>query len=81
MFGNIGFPELLLIFIIALLVFGPKKLPEVGRQVGRALREFQRAKEGIKEKFEQEIQAEEPKDAGEKSKDTDERNQKDGAGK
>ncbi len=62
MFGNIGFPELLLIFIIALLVFGPKKLPEVGRQVGRAIREFNRAKEGIKDKFEQGLKEEERKE-------------------
>ena len=57
MFGNIGFPELILIFIIALLVFGPKKLPEVGRSIGKAMREFQRAKDDIKDKFEKEINA------------------------
>ena len=44
MFGSIGFPELLLIMTIALLVFGPKKLPEVGKSIGKALREgFQTA--------------------------------------
>jgi TatA/E family protein of Tat protein translocase len=62
MFGNIGFPELLIILAIALLIFGPKKLPEVGRSIGRALREFRKTSDDIKEKIEEEIQAEEFKD-------------------
>ncbi|MBM7868230.1 twin-arginine translocase subunit TatB [Heliobacterium gestii] len=45
---NIGFPELVLIFIVALIVLGPSKLPEVGRSVGKALGEFRRATEGLK---------------------------------
>ncbi|TVY09796.1 twin-arginine translocase TatA/TatE family subunit [Paenibacillus cremeus] len=40
MFGNIGFGELLLIGVIALVLFGPSKLPDLGRSLGRALREF-----------------------------------------
>ncbi|TET68074.1 MAG: TatA/E family twin arginine-targeting protein translocase [Candidatus Aminicenantes bacterium] len=59
MFGNIGFPELLIILVIALLIFGPKKLPEVGRSIGKALREFRKTSDEIKEKFEEEIQADE----------------------
>ena len=55
MFGNIGFPELLIILIIALLIFGPKKLPEVGRSIGKALREFRKTSDEIKEKIEEEI--------------------------
>ncbi len=55
MFGNIGFPELLIILVIALLVFGPKKLPEVGRSVGKALREFRRTSDEIKGRIEEEI--------------------------
>lgn len=62
MFGNIGFPELIIIFAIALLVFGPKKLPEVGRSIGRALREFRRTSDELKERIEEEIQAEEFKE-------------------
>jgi len=58
MFGNIGFPELLIILIIALLIFGPKKLPEVGRNIGRAIREFRRASDELREKIEDEIKAE-----------------------
>jgi TatA/E family protein of Tat protein translocase len=44
---NIGPAELMVIFILALLVFGPKKLPEVSRQIGRGIREFRRASEQI----------------------------------
>ena len=62
MFGNIGFPELLVIMVIALLIFGPKKLPEVGRSIGKALREFRKTSDEIKEKIEEEIQAAEFKD-------------------
>ncbi len=62
MFGNIGFPELLIILAIALLVFGPKKLPEVSKSIGRAVREFRRASDEIKGKIEQEIQASEFKE-------------------
>ncbi len=62
MFGNIGFPELLFILAIALLVFGPKKLPEVGRSIGKALREFRRTSDEIKEKIEEEINADEFKE-------------------
>jgi sec-independent protein translocase protein TatA len=62
MFGSIGFPELLVILTIALLIFGPKKLPEVGKSIGKALREFRRTSDEIKEKIEEEIQAEEFRD-------------------
>ncbi len=59
MFGNIGFPELLIILAVALLIFGPKKLPEVGRSIGKALREFRKTSDEIKEKIEEEIQVDE----------------------
>lgn len=62
MFGSIGVPELIIIFAIALLIFGPKKLPEVGRSIGRALREFRKTSDEIKGKIEEEIQAEEFKE-------------------
>jgi sec-independent protein translocase protein TatA len=44
--GDIGFPEFVVILVIALLVFGPGRLPEMGRSVGRALREFRQAIRG-----------------------------------
>ncbi len=54
MFG-LGFPELLLIFVIALIVFGPKKLPELGRSIGRAMAEFKKASEEFKESMQAEM--------------------------
>ena len=62
MFGNIGLQEMMVIMAIALLVFGPKKLPEIGRSVGKALREFKKSTEEIKEKFEEQIRADDFKD-------------------
>ena len=62
MFGSVGPTEIILIFIIALLVFGPKKLPEVGKSVGKAIREFKKASEEIKGRIEEEIQASEIRD-------------------
>jgi TatA/E family protein of Tat protein translocase len=56
---GIGFPEMLLIMAVALLVFGPKKLPEIGRSLGRAIREFKRSSDELKERFEEEVRAEE----------------------
>ena len=43
MFGKIGLPELILILVIALIIFGPRKLPDIGRSIGRGLREFKQA--------------------------------------
>ncbi|MGB9004392.1 MAG: TatA/E family twin arginine-targeting protein translocase [Candidatus Aminicenantales bacterium] len=56
---GIGFPEMLLIMAIALLVFGPKKLPEIGKSLGRAIREFKRSSDELKERFEEEIRVDE----------------------
>lgn len=56
---NIGFPELILILVIALLIFGPKKLPEIGKSIGRAIAELKRASNELKETIEEEIRAEE----------------------
>lgn len=51
---NIGMPELILVFVIALIVFGPKRLPEIGRQIGKAMAMFKRATMDLKEALEQE---------------------------
>lgn len=48
MFGSLGFPEILLILVLALLIFGPKRLPEVGRTIGKGLSEFRRASSDLK---------------------------------
>ena len=61
MFGSIGIPELLIIMALALLVFGPRKLPEVGKSLGKAMREFKRTSEEIRGRIEDEIQASEIK--------------------
>jgi sec-independent protein translocase protein TatA len=50
--GPVGFPEMVAIFVIALLLFGPKKLPELGRTLGRAITEFRRASNELKATFE-----------------------------
>jgi Tat protein translocase TatB subunit len=52
---NLGFPEMLFLFVLALLIFGPKKLPEIGRQVGKALGEFKRASNDFKAQIQTEI--------------------------
>jgi TatA/E family protein of Tat protein translocase len=55
MFGSIGFPELILIFIVVLLVFGPKKLPEFAKLLGKAVREFRSTIDQAKAAIEDEI--------------------------
>ena len=52
---NLGFPEMIFLFLFALIIFGPKKLPEIGRQIGRALNEFKRASNEFKAQIESEI--------------------------
>jgi sec-independent protein translocase protein TatA len=55
MFSNIGFPGLILILVVALVIFGPNKLPEIGRAFGKSLREFKRATEGLADDIREEI--------------------------
>ncbi|NEP76641.1 TatA/E family twin arginine-targeting protein translocase [Okeania sp. SIO2G5] len=52
---GIGLPEMAIIFIVALLVFGPKKLPEMGRSLGKALKSFQDATKEFESEFKQEV--------------------------
>jgi TatA/E family protein of Tat protein translocase len=54
MFG-LGVPELIVIFVIALIVFGPKKLPDLGKALGRGIAEFKRASQEVKETIETEV--------------------------
>lgn len=54
--GPLGIQEIILIVVIALIVFGPKKLPELGRSVGKTLAEFRRASNEIKHSIEKEIE-------------------------
>ncbi|MCM3572433.1 MULTISPECIES: twin-arginine translocase TatA/TatE family subunit [Mesobacillus] len=55
MFSNIGFPGLILILVIALIIFGPNKLPEIGRAVGKSMREFKNATSGLTDDIKKEM--------------------------
>ena len=57
MFGTLGTSEMIFIFLLALVLFGPKKLPEIGRTVGRAITEFRRASSELKTTFDREVRA------------------------
>ena len=54
--GSLGVPEMMVIFILALVLFGPKKLPEIGRTLGKAITEFKKASTELKSTFEREMQ-------------------------
>lgn len=58
MFGSLGGPELILILVIALIVFGPRRLPEMGKSVGKMLVEFRRASNDFKRTIEEEVESE-----------------------
>ena len=62
-FGNIGMGELIIIFTIALLIFGPRKLPELGRSLGKSLSEFKKASNELRNTLEEEIRVEEQREA------------------
>jgi sec-independent protein translocase protein TatA len=62
MLGSIGMPELIIIFVFALIIFGPRKLPELGRSLGRSLSEFKKASNELRSTLEEEIRIEEQKE-------------------
>ena len=66
MFGSIGMPELIIIFTVALIVFGPRKLPELGRSLGKSLQEFKRASNELKHTLDEEISLEDRQRAAQK---------------
>jgi len=61
-FGTLGMPELILIFVVALLLFGPRKMPQIGRSIGRAMGEFRRASNEFKRTIEDEVASDEIRD-------------------
>jgi Tat protein translocase TatB subunit len=58
MFGTLGGPELFVIFVVALIVFGPRKLPEIGKSLGKMMSEFRRASNDFRSTIESEVEAE-----------------------
>ena len=64
MFGSLGVPELLLIFAVILIVFGPRRIPEIGRMLGKAMGEFRKATDDLKSTIEREVRLEELKKVG-----------------
>jgi TatA/E family protein of Tat protein translocase len=63
MFGNLGMGELIVIFTIALLIFGPRKLPELGKSLGKSIAEFKKASNELRNTLEEEIRLEEQRDS------------------
>jgi TatA/E family protein of Tat protein translocase len=66
MFGSIGMPELVIILVIALIIFGPRKLPELGKSLGKSINEFKKASTELQNTLEKEIQIEEQKEKEER---------------
>jgi len=56
--GNLGWPEIMIILVIALIVFGPRKLPELGKSLGKGLAQFRKASEDFKRTWEDEVEME-----------------------
>jgi Tat protein translocase TatB subunit len=63
MFGTLGGPELFLIFVVALIIFGPRKLPEIGKSLGKMMAEFRKASNDFRSTIESEVEAEKIRDA------------------
>jgi sec-independent protein translocase protein TatA len=57
---SIGAPELLVVIVLALIIFGPRRLPEIGRTVGKSMREFRRAASELRAEIESDLDEEEP---------------------
>jgi Tat protein translocase TatB subunit len=64
-FGSLGGPEIVLIVVLALLLFGPRRLPQIARTIGRTMGEFRKASHDFRSSLEQEIELEEVKQAKE----------------
>jgi sec-independent protein translocase protein TatA len=60
--GSLGMQEIIIIFIIALIIFGPRKLPELGKTIGKGLAEFKKASNELKQTWEDEVRLDKEKD-------------------
>jgi sec-independent protein translocase protein TatA len=63
MLGSVGLPELIIIFTLALIIFGPRKLPELGRSLGKSLAEFKRASNELRNTLDEEIRLDDQRSA------------------
>jgi len=63
MFGSIGMQELIIIFVIALIIFGPRRLPDLGKSLGRSIAEFKRASNDLRNTLEEEIRVDDQRQA------------------
>ncbi len=61
--GSLGMQEIIVIFVLALIVFGPRKLPELGKTLGKGLAEFKKASNELKQTWEEEVRLEKEKEA------------------
>jgi len=61
--GSLGMQEIIVIFIIALIIFGPRKLPELGKSLGKGLAEFKKASNELKQTWEEEVRLEKEKES------------------
>lgn len=61
--GSLGMQEIIIIFVLALIIFGPRKLPELGKSLGRSLAEFRKASNELRQTWEEEVRLEKEKEA------------------
>jgi sec-independent protein translocase protein TatA len=61
--GNLGMQEIIIVFILALIIFGPRKLPELGKTIGKGLAEFKKASNELKQTWEDEVRLDKEKEA------------------
>jgi sec-independent protein translocase protein TatA len=60
--GSLGMQEIIIIFVLALIIFGPRKLPEIGKSLGKGLQEFKKASNDLKKAWEEEVELEKEKE-------------------
>jgi sec-independent protein translocase protein TatA len=61
--GSLGMQEIIVIFVLALIVFGPRKLPEIGKMLGKGLAEFKKASNELRQTWEEEVRLDKEKQA------------------